>query len=56
MNENEKQITMISLTKDFLILLEQGGRIRIFHLWDQVIIIEYANDLGIIKVYLDIFK
>jgi hypothetical protein len=50
MNENEKPIIMIALTKDFLILLEMGGRIRIYHLWDQVIIIDYANDLGIIKV------
>ena len=32
--ENEKINNMIALTKNFLVLLEVGGRIRLYHLQD----------------------
>ncbi|EGR31945.1 WD repeat protein [Ichthyophthirius multifiliis] len=54
-SDNEKLIVNIGLTKDFLILLDQQGKIRYFHLEDQQFIIEYLPNTGleilIIRIY-----
>lgn len=39
--ENEKAISQIGLTKDFLILLDVAGKLKYYHIQDQQFIIEF---------------
>jgi WD repeat-containing protein 19 len=41
----------VSLTKDFLILLDSQGRIKYYNIEDDVFILESKSDLNIIKMY-----
>lgn len=48
--ENEKPITQIAMTDNFLIMLDTYGKIKFFYLPESTLILEYKPEVVITRV------
>lgn len=49
--ENDRTITQFTLTKNFLIMLDNTNRLKYYHIEDQNMILEHRSDNPIVRIF-----
>ena len=49
--ENDRSITQFTLTKNFLIMLDNASRLKYYHIEDQNMILEHKSDNPIVRIF-----